>query len=124
MTIKQDDIEEKYLEAKSLFENGILKNAKELFVELTLKKPFKWEFWFALATIYEQEKNYTQAIISYNMVIVLNSKNAQSYLHLAECFLSQNDKKRAIENLKLAEKNANDPDLKDKVQVLIKQNLK
>ena len=124
MTIKIDEIEEKYLEAKSLFENGILKSAKEIFVELTLKKPFKWEFWFALATIYEQEKNYTQAIISYNMVIVLDPKNAKAHLHLAECFLSRNDKKKAIENLKLADKYVKDSDLKDKIQILIKQNLK
>ena len=119
-----DEIEEKYLEAKSLFENGILISAKEIFVELTLKKPFKWEFWFALAVIYEQEKNYTQAIISYNMVIVLDPKNAKAYLHLAECFLSRNDKKEAIENLKLADKYVKDSDLRDKIQILIKQNLK
>lgn len=124
MTTINDDIEEKYSQAKRLFENGILKDAKDIFVELTLKKPFNWEFWFALATIYEQEKNYTQAIISYKMAIVLNPENDILYFHLAECFLSINDKKQAIENLKLAQKYTKDSFLKDKVQILIKQNLK
>jgi len=124
MAIKIDEIEEKYLEAKNLFENGILKPSKEIFVNLTLKDPFKWEFWFALGAIYEQEKNYSQAVISYNMVIVLDPKNARAYFYLAECFLSQNNKKKALENLRLASKYVKEPDLKDKIQILINQNLK
>lgn len=124
MTIIRDDLEQKYSQAKRLFENGILKEAKEIFVELTLKNPFKWEFWFGLASIYEQEKNYTQAIISYKMAIVLNPEKDILYFNLAECFLSRDDKKEALENLKLAEKYTKDSSLKDKVQTLIKQNLK
>ncbi len=124
MIIQRDEIEKKYQKAKALFENGFLKKAKEIFVNLTLKKPFNWEFWFALGATYEEEKNFDQAIISYNMSIVLNPKNAQSYLHLAECFLSQNNKKLAIENLKIAEKYAKDSFLKDKIQILKEQNLK
>jgi tetratricopeptide (TPR) repeat protein len=112
----------KYVEAVNLYNNGCLEKAKKILLELLLKSPFKWEFWFSLATIYQLEKNYAEAILSYNRALILNSKNAQIYFHIAECMLSLNDKKNALHVLNMAKKNCFDVNLKDKISVLIKQN--
>lgn len=114
--------EQKYQIAKNLYENGILKSAKDLFFELILQNPFIWQLWFSIGAIFQREKNYTEAIKSYNMVLVLNKKNANVYFHIAENFLSLNEKKKAFMTLDLAEKYCQEKDLKEKIQILKKQN--
>lgn len=116
------ELDEKYEIAKNLYENGILKNAKELFKELILKDPFIWQFWFAIGAIYQKEKNYFQAIFSYNLAKLLNKENAFLYFHAAESFLSINNKKKASDELKVAKKLTHDANLLDKIEILEKQN--
>ncbi|HEU64969.1 MAG: hypothetical protein KR126chlam4_01127 [Candidatus Anoxychlamydiales bacterium] len=117
-----DEMEEKYEIAKNLFENGVFIPSKEMFIELVLKDPFRWEFWFAIGSIYEKEKNYTQAIISLNMAKILDSKNAEIYFQLAENYLSANDKKKAFNMLDIAKSLSEDKNLLDKIQILKNQN--
>ena len=117
-----DEMEEKYEIAKNLFENGVFIPSKEMFIELVLKDPFRWEFWFAIGSIYEKEKNYTQAIISLNMAKILDSKNAGIYFQLAENYLSANDKKKAFTMLDIAKSLSEDKNLLDKIQILKNQN--
>ena len=117
-------LKEKYKEAHELYKSGNIQDAKKMFVSLTLKKPLTWQLWFSLATIYQFENNLNQAIIAYSQASILNKKNAFIYYHLAECMLSLNDKKKAITFLDLANKVCHDEDLKDKIEILKKQNIK
>ncbi|NGX44705.1 MAG: hypothetical protein K1060chlam3_00880 [Candidatus Anoxychlamydiales bacterium] len=117
-----DEIEEKYEVAKNLFENGIFKHSKKIFIELVLEDPFRWEFWFAIGSIYEKEKNYTQAIISLNMAKILDAKNAEIYFQLAGNYLSANNKKKAFNMLDIAKSLSKDKNLLDKIQILKNQN--
>lgn len=118
----EENINLKYIEATNFYNSGCLKIAKDLFVHLILKDPFRWEFWFSLAAIYQLEKNYKEAILSYKRASLLNPKNAKIYFHLAECFLSLNDKKNALIALNQAKNYCLDENLKDKISLLIQQN--
>jgi len=118
----QTHLQEKYKEAKDLYECGNVKQAKKMLVSLTLQKPLVFEFWFSLAAIYQLENNFNQAVIAYNMALILNKENPFIYYHLAECMLSLNDKKKAISYLDLAEKVCFDANLKDKISILKQQN--
>jgi len=122
MMFEKNELEKKYTDAKSYYENGHLILAKEKFVDLIMQDPFTWEFWYSLGAIYQLEKNFIQAIASYNMAIVLNTNCAEIYFHLAECLLSMEDKKNALMTLDLAKKNCFDANLKDKILILKEQN--
>ncbi|MFA6118754.1 MAG: tetratricopeptide repeat protein [Parachlamydiales bacterium] len=113
---------EEYSKAKKLYENGLYKEAKKIFVDLTLKNPFVWELWFSLSAIYQLENNYQQAISCYNIASVIDPQNPHIYFHLAECHLSINDRIKALDYLLLSEKNCNDIILKDKILILKEQN--
>ena len=115
-------IQEKYEDAKRLYNNGIFMNSKDILLSLVLQKPIYWEFWFSLAATFQQLKNYTQAIIAYNMVLVLDSNNASAFFYLAESFLSINKKLDAFKALDKAEKLCNNDLLKDQILILKKQN--
>lgn len=118
-----DQLNLKYIEATNLYNNGCLKLAKDLFYELILKDPFKWEFWYSIAAVYQMEKNYEKAVLAYKKAAILNSKDARIFFHLAECFLSLDDKMNALSNLDMAKNNCVDAILKDKILVLIDQNI-
>ena len=112
----------KYIEATNLYNNGCLQIAKDIFYELILTDSFKWEFWYSIAAIYQLEKNYNEAILSYKRAAILNPDDAKIYFHLAECLLSINDTKNALSILDMAKNNCIDAILKDKIIVLINQN--
>ena len=114
--------EEKYQIAKNLYENGVLHGAKNLFLELILSNPFIWQLWFSIGAIHQREKDYIEAIKSYNIALVLDKKNANAYFHIAESFLSLNESKKASINLDLADKYCQDKNLEEKIQILKKQN--
>lgn len=120
--IDQKIDDEKYLLAKKLYENGVLKPAKDMFIDLILKNPFIWQLWFALGATYQREKEYISAIKSFNLALVLDNKNASAHFHIAESFLSLDDKKNAKAHLNLASKYCTDEDLNEMIQILIKQN--
>lgn len=120
--LEEADINLKYIEATNFYNNGCYKIAKNIFCELILSDPFRWEFWYSIAAIYQLEKNYKEAILSYKRAVILNEKDARIYFHLAECLLSVADKKNALGNLDLAKKMCVDTMLKDKILILIEQN--
>jgi len=120
--VEETSLNIKYLEATNYYNNGCLKMALNIFYNLILKDPFKWEFWFSIAAIHQLEKNYDESIISYKRSAILNPNEAKTYFHLAECLLSINEKKKALFFLDIAKKYCIDTILKDKILVLIKQN--
>lgn len=122
MFFDKTDLNIKYIEATNFYNNGCLKIAKTLFQELILSDPFRWEYWYSIGAIYQLEKNYDEAVLSYKRAIVLNRSNAKIYFHLAECFLSLEDTKNALFSLDLAKKNCVDSILNDKILVLLEQN--
>ncbi len=120
--LNEVNINIKYIEATNFYNNGCLKIAKDLFHELILSDPFRWEFWFSVAAIYQLEKNYNEAILAYKRASILNRSDARIYFHLAECLLSINDTKNALSTLDIAKKYCIDTILKDKILVLFQQN--
>lgn len=122
MFFDDSNIDIKYIEATNFYKSGCIKAAKVLFQELILSDPFKWEFWFSIGAIYQLEKNYNEAILSYKRAIVLNRFDSRIYFHLSECYLSVDDKKNAIFCLNLANEHCLEENLKDKILILLKQN--
>lgn len=120
--LEQTDINLKYIEAVNFYNIGHLNPAKDLFHELILSDPFRWEFWLSIAAIYQLEKKYKEAVLTYKRACVLNPKDARIYFHLAECMLSINDRQNALINLEMAKKYCADEALKDKISVLFEQN--
>jgi tetratricopeptide (TPR) repeat protein len=114
-------IEKKYLEATTYYNSGCLKVAKNLIHELILNAPFRFEYWFTLGAIYQLEKNYNDAILSYKRALVLNKDDANIYFHIAECLLSNNEIKNAVSFLTIAKKKCLNEILQDKILVLLNQ---
>jgi len=117
-----ENLIEDYNVAKDLYENGLYSIAKKKFVDLILKNPFVWEFWFSLSIIYLIEKDYKKALPFFNIASTLNPNDANIYFHIAECHLSLNELKKALNFLNLAEKYSADSSLLDKILILKKQN--
>ena|SRR3972149_4979488 len=120
--LEETNINLKYVEAVNFYNIRNLNVAKDLFLELILSDPFRWEFWYSIAAVYQLEKKYKEAILAYKRSCVLNPNDAKVYFHLAECLLSENDTKNALLNLEEANRHCIDTVLKDKISVLYNQN--
>ena len=121
----EDDLqilEEKYEDAKRLYDNGLFLKANALFMDLATQKPTFWQFWFSLGKNLQKLKEYKKAITSYNIALVLDSKNANAYFYLAESYLSVNKKEDAKQALEQAAKFCKNDLLKDQILILKNQN--
>ncbi|MBN2479574.1 MAG: hypothetical protein JXA94_05040 [Parachlamydiales bacterium] len=116
------DFDEKYERAKFFYESGYYLQAKDIFIQLALKRPLDKDYWYCLASSFFQLKNYEQSKKAFEMTIFLDSENALAHLFLAECLISLNEKEKAFEILEKAESKIFDEILLNKIKILKNQN--
>lgn len=104
-----------------LYETGHFKQAADLFCRLVQKSPFEVNLWFALASSYQMNKEYHQAIKSWKMAALLQPKDPFCYFHAAECYFSLYKCDAAFEALKEAKKRGKELSLLDKINALESQ---
>ena len=115
---KEKSIDERYADAYFLYETGYFEKALQEFFPLVLLQPLNKTYWFALSSCWQMQKNYLQAIEGWKMTSSLDDQNPYPYFHLAECYLSINDAKKACMALQEAEKRFPQEELENKIKIL------
>jgi len=122
--LKNDPLffEEKYEDAIRFYNSGIYQKASEILTDLVTQQPTVWQFWFSLGKSFQKQKDTKRAITSFNIALVLDDKNANTYFYLAQCYLSLMSKSEAKQALEKAIKYCEDDLLKDQILILKNQN--
>jgi hypothetical protein len=78
-------------------------DARCVFQFLSSLNPCSHELWIALGMSHQKLSDWFSAVYSYSMASLMNPFNPVPYIHSAECFISNSDKKNAQGSLNLAE---------------------
>lgn len=93
--------------------------ASWLFINLTVADPLIDCFWRGLASCKQLLKEYKTAIKAWESVCQLQPKDPFGYFHMAECYISMENKKTALLYLDQAENLClNNSFLKNRIQLL------
>lgn len=114
-----DEKKELYKTGYALYSLGDYRKASYLFSYLVLSDPLISCSWRALASCKQLLKEYPAAIEAWNVVCKLQLQDPLGYFHAAECYLSIQKKKEALQKLDKAEKLCNEnPLLQNRIQIL------
>ena len=115
-----DDLNVLYSLAYGLYQAGDYAQAKEIFHQLVLSKPFKKDYWMGLGASCQLEKNYMEALKAWSMVALLDDKDPTPHFHAAECYFSDANPEEAFKALSAAKDrlSVSDTDLKHKINGL------
>lgn len=117
--LNRDEKTELYRTGSALYSSGEYRKASYLFSYLVLSDPLASCSWYGLASCKQLLEEYIAAIEAWNVVCKLQPQDPLGYFHAAECYLSIQEKKEALQKLDKAEKLCNeDPLLKNKIQIL------
>ncbi|MDR2539818.1 MAG: tetratricopeptide repeat protein [Chlamydiales bacterium] len=98
-----DEKEELYRTGSVLYSSGEYRKASYLFSYLVLSDPLISCSWYGLASCKQLLEEYPSAIEAWNIVCKLQPQNPLGYFHAAECYLSIQKKKEALQKLDKAE---------------------
>jgi len=113
-----EEKKEAYALGRVLYYSGEYMKASYVFAHLTIADPFTYCFWHGLASCKQLLKEYETAIEAWKAVYSLHPKNPLGYFHAAECYLSIENKKEALQNLDKAEQLCKDASLLNRIQLL------
>lgn len=114
-----DEKKELYKTAYTLYSLGEYRKASYLFSYLVLSDPLVSCSWYGLASCKQLLEEYPAAIQAWNVVCKLQSQDPLGYFHAAECYLSIQAKKQALQKLDKAEKLCHEnPLLQNRIQIL------
>lgn len=114
-----DEKKELYKIGSALYSSGEYRKASYLFSYLVLSDPLISCSWYGLASCRQLLEEYPAAIEAWNVVCKLQPQNPLCYFHAAECCLSIQEKKEALQKLDKAEKLCNkNPLLQNRIQTL------
>jgi type III secretion system low calcium response chaperone LcrH/SycD len=117
--LTSDEKEELYRTGYALYSSGEYRKASYLFSYLVLSDPLIGSSWHGLASCKQLLEEYPAAIEAWNVVCKLQPQNPFGYFHAAECYLSIQEKKEALQKLDKAENLCNeDPLLQNIIQIL------
>lgn len=118
-SLTPDEKNELYDMGYALYSSGEYRKASYLFSYLVLADPFIPCSWQGLASCKQLLEEYPAAIEAWNAVCKLQPHNPLGYFHAAECYLSIQEKKEALQKLDQAEKLCNEESLlKNRIQIL------
>lgn len=110
---------EAYELAYTFYSSGEYIKASWLFINLTIADPLIDCFWRGLASCKQLLKEYKTAIEAWEAVCTLQPKDPSGYFHMAECYISMENKKIALLYLDKAEDLClNSSFLKNRIQLL------
>lgn len=85
-----------------IYKSGDLGRAEILFKGLAIIDHTNWYYRSVLGSIYQKQKQYTQAIDEYGMALSLNEKEIASLTNRGECYWHLNNQANAEADWKLA----------------------
>lgn len=88
-----------YSAACRLFEKQKYEEASDAFVFLTTMNPLVHYYWLGLGMSEHMLGEYSEALLAYNMAIVIDKTNPISHYHAASCHKALYDVKNAIISL-------------------------
>jgi type III secretion system low calcium response chaperone LcrH/SycD len=101
-----------------LYSSREYRKAACLFAHLVIANPLMDCFWRGLASCKQLLKEYEIALEAWKAVCSLQPKESLGYFHAAECYLSIENKKEALQNLDKAEQLCTDESLLNRIQLL------
>ncbi|VHO02813.1 hypothetical protein [Candidatus Rhabdochlamydia sp. T3358] len=113
-----EEKKEAYALGRVLYSSGEYMKASYLFTHLVIADPFIDCFWHGLASCKQLLKEYETAIEAWKAVCSLHPKDPLGYFHAAECYLSIENKKEALQNLDKAEQLCKNVSLLNRIQLL------
>lgn len=117
-SLTSDEKNELYETGYALYSSGEYRKASLLFSYLVLADPLIGCSWQGLASCKQLLEEYPAAIEAWNVVCKLQPQNPLGYFHAAECYLSLQEKKEALQKLDKAEKLCNEELLQNRIQIL------
>lgn len=116
--ITEKEKEEAYKLGCVLYSLGEYRKASSLFAKLVLSNPLTDNFWRALASCKQLLQEYEIAIEAWKVTCLFCPEDPFSYFHLAECYLSIESKKEALQNLDKSEQLCKNDALLNRIQLL------
>ncbi len=116
-----EDFDCLYSLAYSLYQSGDYKRARTVFHHLTVCKPMEAKHWFGLASVFQMERGYENALTGWSMAAMLESSNPLPHYHAAECLFSLDEKKEGLKALQEVKKRlaqGDQEELREKVALL------
>lgn len=101
-TIPLDQERQFYAVAFGLYEKGDYRGAAKLFTQLVLTDPYSEHYWQGLASSKQMAREYLAAVHAWGIVSLLKDSDPIPHFHVAECFLSMDEKQEALKALDAA----------------------
>ena len=119
--IDQQAMDSLYMVAQRFYDNGKFEDAMRIFRQLCFYNHNNVHYWLGLGYSQKMLRDYRDAMTTLSFVLAYlegGDKNAEVYLHLAECcsFLGRDDE---AEEYAIAAMNRGDQSIKDHASVLI-----
>ncbi len=93
-----------YQTAYFYYENGFYTKAEKLFSDLLEQFPWNLNYWHALASAQQADRNYKSALQSWSILSVMDKISPHPHFHAAECLLALAKPKEALVALANAKK--------------------
>lgn len=116
--LSTDEKEDLYKMGYALYSSGEYRRACCLFAHLIISDPLIDCSWRGFASCKQLLQEYLPAAEAWNAVSSLQPHEPSSYFHAAECYLSLQEKKQALQKLDKAEKLCVEEPLLQKIQIL------
>lgn len=98
--ISDEEMETIYALGYNFFTYGKYEAAKDIFVGLTAYAPYTSHYWRALGAVYQQLKEYQEAISAYDMAIANDESDLVSFVYRGECYILQGEQERGLQDLR------------------------
>lgn len=113
--ISKDQLDALFTHGLQMVQSGELQKARDVFFRLVQLEGTDERFIYALATTYQLEGDFHTAGKLYIQFLALDATNAEGYLRLGECFLSNQEYDHAESMFRTAMKEAQRGNGDDKV---------
>lgn len=110
--------EEAYELGRVLYSLGEYVKSASLFAKLVLSDPLVGNFWRGLASCKQLLQEYAMAIEAWKVTCLLCPEDPFAYFHAAECYISIENKKEALQKLDKSEQLCKDDALLNRIQLL------
>ncbi len=88
-----EDLRVIYSLAYTLYQGNDFVQARSIFQQLASLKPFEQKYWLGLASCWQVEKRYHEALKGWAMAALLNERDPTPHFHATECYLALDDQK-------------------------------
>jgi type III secretion system low calcium response chaperone LcrH/SycD len=115
-----DELETLYISAYQFYQQEMYDKATEIFFQLTTSHPFEEAFWKGLASCYQMQNLFDEALHAFALASLLNDKDPYYHYHAAECLFAKKEMEDAKKALTKAQERLgpSDDDIKNRITLL------